>query len=122
MSDSTTTIAQIKEKVRVFCNDRKWDKYDCGKDLAIGIVTEASELLGHFRFKSQAETEAMMNDIRKRAVISDEVADVMFFLVRLCQKYGFDVTSALDSKIETNAVRYPVDKAIGSNRKYTELD
>jgi NTP pyrophosphatase (non-canonical NTP hydrolase) len=121
MSDSVTTIAQIKEDVRAFCKDREWDKYDHGKDLAIGVVTEASELLEHFRFKSEAEVQAMMNDVKKRVVISDEIADVMFFLVRLSQKYDFDMTDALTSKMQTNAVRYPVDIARGSNKKYTEF-
>jgi NTP pyrophosphatase (non-canonical NTP hydrolase) len=121
MSDSITTMAQIKEKVRDFCRDREWDKYDHGKDLAIGIVTEASELLEHFRFKSEAEVQAMMNDVKQRAMISDEMADVMFFLLRLSEKYAFDITGALASKIKTNADRYPVDIARGSNRKYTEF-
>jgi NTP pyrophosphatase (non-canonical NTP hydrolase) len=122
MPDSKTTIAQIKENVRVFCKDREWDKYDDGKDLAIGIVTEASELLEHFRFKSEAEVQAMMNDVKKRTIISDEIADVMFFLVRLSQKYAFDITDALSSKMEANAARYPVDVARGSNKKYAEFE
>lgn len=121
MSDSTATIAQLKETVRGFCAEREWDKYHGAKDLAIGMVTEASELLAHFRFKSAVEAETMMSDVKARASISDEIADVMFFLIRLCEKYGFDLTTALGSKMETNAVRYPVSKAKGSNKKYTEL-
>ena len=119
MSDSTTTIADLKERVRVFCESREWDVYHDAKDLAIGIITEASELLEHFRFKTEAET--LMNDRNIRTMVSDEIADVTFFLVRLCQKYNFDLTTALNAKIEKNEIRYPVDKAKGSNKKYTEL-
>lgn len=121
MSDSTTTIAQLKETVRSFSSEREWDKYHDAKDLAIGIVTEASELLAHFRFKSAFEAEMIMSDVKARVLISDEIADVIFFLIRLCEKYNFDLTTALASKMETNAVRYSVSKAKGSNKKYTEL-
>ena len=121
MSDSTTTIADLKARVRVFCESREWDVYHGAKDLAIGIITEASELLEHFRFKTETEAERLMNDRNARAMVSDEIADVIFFLVRLCQKYNFDLTTALNAKIEKNEVRYPVDKAKGCNKKYTEF-
>ena len=121
MSDPTTTIAQLKETVKVFCSERDWDKYHGAKDLAIGIITEASELLELFRFKSETSVEAMMKDEETRILVLDEIADVMFFLVRVCQKYDIDLTSDLLEKIERNALRYPVDKSRGSNKKYTEL-
>ena len=121
MSDSTTTIAQLKETVKEFCSEREWDKYHGLKDLAIGIITEASELLELFRFKSETSSEAGMKNEETRMLILDEIADVMFFLVRLCQKYDIDLTSALLGKIESNALRYPVEKSRGSNKKYTEL-
>jgi NTP pyrophosphatase (non-canonical NTP hydrolase) len=121
MSDSTITVARLKEKVEVFCSEREWDKYHGAKDLAIGIMTEASELLEHFRFKSETSAEALMKNEETRILVLDEIADVMFFLVRLCQKYDIDLTSALLAKIERNALRYPIDKSKGSNKKYNEL-
>ena len=121
MSDSNTTVFELRESVRIFCEERDWDKYHNPKDLAIGAITEASELLEHFRFKSVDEAERMMRDARTRTVISGEIADVLFFLIRLCQKYDVDMSSALRAKIETNAIRYSVNKAKGSNKKYSEL-
>ena len=121
MSDSTITIAQLKEAVNVFCSERQWGKYHGAKDLAIGIITEAAELLELFRFKSETSAEAIMQNEKTRKLVLDEIADVMFFLVRLCQKYDVDITSALFLKIERNALRYPIDKSKGSNKKYTEL-
>jgi NTP pyrophosphatase (non-canonical NTP hydrolase) len=121
MSDSSITIAVLKEKVRAFCVTREWDEFHGAKDLAIGIITEASELLEHFRFKSQPEVEELLTDKEARTLISDEIGDIMFFLVRFCQRYKFDLATALNAKIEKNEVKYPVDKARGSNKKYTEL-
>jgi NTP pyrophosphatase (non-canonical NTP hydrolase) len=80
MSDSVTTVDQLKEMVRSFCMEREWDQYHGAKDLAIGMVTEASELLVHFRFKSGVEVQTLMSDAETRSSISDEIADVMFFV------------------------------------------
>ena len=49
------------------------------------------------------------------------MADVLFFVLRLAQRYDIDVSTAFARKLAVNEKRYPVDKARGSNRKYTEL-
>ena len=54
--DDKTTINDLKERIRLFCEERDWDRYHNAKDLAIGIITEAAELLEHFRFKSNEES------------------------------------------------------------------
>jgi hypothetical protein len=46
------TIQELTDKEREFCEARDWDQYHGPKDLAIGVITEASELLEHFRFPS----------------------------------------------------------------------
>lgn len=121
MLDSSTTIADLKKTVEVFCTERQWERYHNPKDLAIGIITEASELLEHFRFKSVGEAEMMLKNPVGRQLISDEIADVLFFLIRFCQKYDLDLATSLRAKIRTNSIRYPLDKAKGSNKKYSEL-
>jgi len=60
-------------------------------------------------------------DPEQRRRVEHEAADVLFFLVRLAQRYGIDLTAAFEAKLALNAERYPVEKARGSNRKYTEL-
>jgi len=89
--------------------------------LAIGISTEASELLQHFRFKSFSEVEKLMNDSATRRYVASEIADVLFFLIRLSERYDVDLASALNSKLKENATRYPIEKVKGSNKKYSEL-
>ena len=60
--DSETTIHELKEKIKKFSMDREWQQYHNAKDLSIGVITESSELLEHFRFQSEKEIEAMFND------------------------------------------------------------
>jgi len=120
--DNKTNINELKEKIKKFCEDRDWDQYHNAKELAIGIVTEASELLQHFRFKSEKQVDAMFKNASKRHEISEEMADVLYFLLRLSQKYDIDLSTELNKKLQKNEEKYPVEKAKGSNKKYSEYD
>jgi NTP pyrophosphatase (non-canonical NTP hydrolase) len=121
-SELNERMIQLKSEIAEFCAAREWDKYHDLKELAIGIVTEASELLDLFRFRSIAESEAMLNTAPLREKIEDELADVLFFLLRISGKYQIDLASALERKMKKNAAKYPVEKARGNNLKYDELD
>ena len=120
--DHKTSIHELKEKVRAFCEDRDWDQFHNAKELAIGIVTEASELLEHFRFKSEEQVNDMFKNESKKQELTEEMADVLYFLVRLAQMYDIDLTTELDSKIKKNNEKYPIDKVKGCNKKYSEYD
>lgn len=120
MSDSTATITELKGLVKKFCEDRDWDQYHNPKDLAIGISTESAELLDLFRFKSEKEVASMLSDTKKREIIGEELADVLYFVLRFAQKNKFDLSGELSRKIRKNNERYPVEKAKGSNKKYNE--
>jgi NTP pyrophosphatase (non-canonical NTP hydrolase) len=117
-NDALTTL---QSAVRTFCEDRDWNQFHGPKDLAIGLITESSELLEHFRFKSEAECKALLAHPKKSKAIRHELADVFFFLLRFSQMYGIDLAEALREKMEQNAAKYPVEKSRGSNQKYTEL-
>lgn len=119
--DSKTNIKELKDQIQRFCEARDWDQYHNAKDLAIGIITESSELLEHFRFKSHQEIEEMFQNPEKREKISEEMADVLYFLLRLAQRYEIDLTVELKKKMEKNEKKYPLEKARGSNKKYTEF-
>lgn len=119
--DDQTTISELKSNVKQFCTDRDWDQYHNAKELAIGVTTESAELLEIFRFKSQEEIDRMFNTPDAREKISDEMADVLFFLLRMAQKYDIDLADAFNAKTAKNERKYPVEKARGSNKKYDEL-
>lgn len=119
--DNSATIDDLKEKVRIFCEERDWDQYHGPKDLSIVIITEAAELLEHFRFKSEAESEKMLRDQGKRNEACEEIADIMIGVLRLAQRYDIDLSEELVKKIEKARMKYPVEKSRGSNKKYNEL-
>ena len=120
MEDDTRTIAEAKEIVRRFCEERDWDQFHNPKDLSVGMVTEASELLELFRFKTPEECKVLLSDPKKLEDVKDELSDVFYFVLRFAQMNGIDLFSALESKIEKNDAKYPADKVRGCNRKYDE--
>jgi len=119
--DSKTTIEELKETVRKFCEERDWDQFHNAKDLTIALSIEVSELLEIFRWKSLDEVEQLFLDNKKREEIEDEMADIFYFLLRIAQKYEVDLSGSLERKMEKNKSRYPIEKARGSNKKYNEF-
>ena len=120
--DGTTTIAQIKAELRQFVADRDWEQYHFPKDLAIGLSIEAAELLEHFRFRSNDEISERLKDAAFLEEVGHELADVLYFVLLICNNLGLDATQTLARKMQISAARYPVDRARGKNLKYTELD
>lgn len=120
MDDSVATVEQLKDAVREFCEERDWDQFHNPKDLAIGMVTEASELLEILRFKSPKDVEEMMADPVRSAHIGEELADVFYFVLRFAERNGFDLCTELNRKLMINAEKYPVERCSGKNLKYNE--
>ena len=117
--DNKTTLEELKNEVKNFCEKRDWDQFHNPKELAIGISTEANELLQIFRFKSEEDMKKMMES-EKREEIEEELADVLYFVLRFAQMNNIDLSSAVLNKIEKNDKKYPADKAKGCNKKYNE--
>lgn len=118
--DKKIVIEELKDKVKNFCEQRDWDQFHPPKDLAIGVSTEAAELLDLFRFKSDSEIEKKMSEEDFQRKVQNELADVFFFILRFAQKNSIDLSEALTSKLALNSEKYPVSRAKGSNKKYNE--
>ena len=121
MKDHETKLHELKDKIKSFCDARDWDQFHDPKELAIALSIEASELLEHFRWKNKEEVKKIWEDPQKKEDIEDEMADILYFLVRMAQRYNLDLSEALDRKMEKNEKKYPLEKAKGSNKKYNEL-
>ena len=118
MSDS---LKQMTEAVQKFCEDRDWDQFHTPKELAIGLVTEGAELLDEFRFLSSEQIKEKMSRAESLQSVEEEVADVLFFLLRFAQMNKIDLPTVLGDKIAKNAEKYPVDKARSNNQKYNQF-
>ena len=110
--DNYSTLDNLKKEVQKFCSQRNWDKPHNPKDLAIGTVTEASELLEIFRFCSEEQSHEMTRDKKMREKIGEEIADTLCFILRFAQLYNFDLSSCLEDKLAKNALKYPLDEKV----------
>ena len=106
-------IETILDELRSFNKARDWDQFHNGKDLAIGLSIEASELLGAFLWK--APEDANLD------VIKEELADVLNYAFQMADRYNLDIKEIMLDKISKNAAKYPVEKAKGNARKYNQL-
>ena len=121
MKDHETKLYELKDKIKAFCEARDWDQFHNAKEHAIALSIEASELLEIFRWKNEKEVAELFKNEKKKEGIEDEMADILYFLVRMAQRYDLDLSEALDRKMEKNEKKYPVEKAKGSNKKYNEF-
>ena len=118
-AESRDTLIHLRESLREFARERDWEQFHSPKNLAIALSVEAAELLEHFQWMPDAESDALPPE--RRAGIEEELADVLLYLIRLADKLDIDLKRAAESKLATNARKYPVDRARGSSKKYTEL-
>ena len=114
------SVSELQKRVQDFCEARDWDQFHSPKELAIGLSTEANELLQLFRFKTDEQMTEMMADPKKRDDVEQELADSFNFILRFAQMNNINLGQALMSKLAKNDAKYPVETSRGSNRKYNE--
>ena len=106
-------MKELMREIRQFTEDRDWDQFHNGKDLAIALSIEASELNEAFLWKDAKDVK-----IEK---VKEELADVFNYAFLIADKYDLDVREIVMAKLAKNAEKYPVDKARGKSDKYTDL-
>ncbi|PEO97601.1 nucleotide pyrophosphohydrolase [Bacillus wiedmannii] len=99
-----------------FRDERNWKQFHNAKDLAISLSLEASELLENFQWKTSEEV--IENNLES---IKEELADIYIYALLLSNELGIDIEKIIKEKVEKNKEKYPVNKAYGTNQKYTEL-
>jgi NTP pyrophosphatase (non-canonical NTP hydrolase) len=112
-------LLKLRDALRQFASERDWDQFHSPKNLAIALSVEAGELLEHYQWVSETDSALMTPEHRER--VRHEMADVLLYLIRLADKLNVDLAAAAVEKIQLNAGKYPVDKARGSAKKYTEF-
>jgi NTP pyrophosphatase (non-canonical NTP hydrolase) len=112
-------LVDLRDRLRRFAADRDWDQFHSPKNLAMALVAEAAELIEHFQWLTEAESAALPPE--KKALVAEELADVLLYLVRLADKVGVDLLAAATDKLRRNAEKYPVATARGRAKKYTEF-
>jgi len=121
LTDSTTTLADLKSRVLAFVLARDWEQFHSPKNLSMALAAESGELMEHFLWSTPDESKAVATDPVKRGKIADELADVVIYALEFANITGLDLAAAIETKMAANAQKYPVEKAKGRSEKYTEL-
>lgn len=114
-----TNLDGLRDALRAFAVARDWDQFHSPKNLAMALSVEAAELLEIFQWMTEVDSGNL--DATAKAAASEEIADVLLYLIRLADRLGIDPLAAAERKLIANARKYPVDKARGTSKKYTEL-
>lgn len=120
-SAMSETLSRLTDRLVDFRDERQWRQFQSLKNLIVSLNLEAGEMLELTQWKSDEEMENALADDAFKARLEEEAADVLLYLLMICERAGIDLPLAADRKIDRNGEKYPVEKARGNARKYTEL-
>ena len=112
------SLNDLKKQLRDFAKEREWDQFHSPKNLVMALSGEVGELTEHFQWLTEVQSTSL--DKTTLSDVADEIADVQLYLIRLADKLGVDIIEASNRKIRHNGEKYPVHKAKGSAKKYTQ--
>lgn len=115
---SEDNLESLRNKINQFVAERDWTQFHTPKNLAMAMIVEAAELVEQFQWDTPQESQQLSPE--KREAVAYELADTFVYLLRIAEVLEIDLIDATNKKIELNVLKYPVDKARGSNAKYTE--
>ena len=120
-TDTETTLEEIKQMISGFVEERDWLQYHDPKNLVMALMSEVGELADQFRWVNNLESHSLAASREHAEEVADELADIMMFAFEFASVCNIDISTAIASKLKKNAVRYPIDKAKGSCKKYDRL-
>ena len=113
MSDSKTTVAELRQVVADFVERRDWSQFHSPKNLAMSMAIEAAELMEHFQWITAEESRRVTDRPDKLAEVADELADVLSYALALANRLKIDVSDAVVAKMLKNEQKYPAEEYRG---------
>ena len=114
----TDSLDDLRNCINTFVTERDWAQFHTPKNLAMAMIVEAAELVEQFQWDTPQESRHLSPE--KREAVAHELADTFVYLLRIAEVLQIDLIAATNAKIKLNALKYPIEKAKGSNAKYTE--
>lgn len=104
-------MQEIYDQLKKFQMEREWKKFHTPDNLAKSISIEAAELLEHFQWGKEYDTNG----------VAEELADVLIYCIYMADAMDFDIREIILDKMKKNRIKYPIDKSKGNALKYTEF-
>jgi len=119
VADEGCTLVELQDRVARFNLDRDWSQFHNPRNLAMAVSVEASELLELFLWSRDDGPQPPVAS--RDPQVAHEMADVLICLLSLAERMNVDLASAVQTKLQLNALKYPVEKAKGRMEKSDEL-
>jgi len=113
MTDRQTSVADLKQLVDRFVDQRDWQQFHSPKNLSMSLAIEAAELMEHFQWIGAEASRRVTDDPSKRTAVAEELADVACYILALSNVLGIDLSDALRDKMLKNEAKYPADEYRG---------
>jgi NTP pyrophosphatase (non-canonical NTP hydrolase) len=110
---------ELTAKIRKIADDRDWHQFHNPKDCALSLSLEAAEVLEHFQWRNGKELDEYVQAHKEE--IGEEIADVIYWALRMSEVIGVDIKEVLTKKLVKIEKKYPIEKSKGNHKKYTEL-
>ncbi len=107
-TDDHATVANLRELVRQFVDERDWQQFHTPKNLSMALAIEAAELMEHFQWLTAEESQQAISDPKSLSDIGEELADVLCYGLALANTLGLDISTIMQAKMEKNRQKYPV--------------
>jgi NTP pyrophosphatase (non-canonical NTP hydrolase) len=114
------SLEQLNQRALQFARERDWEQFHSPKNLAMALAGESGELLEHFQWLTEAQSQDLAPD--KQDAVALELADILIYLIRLAERLDIDLVDAANRKIDINEQRYPRDRVRGDARRASEYD
>ena len=113
MTDSETTLAQLRQIVEQFVDRRDWHQFHTPKNLAMSLAVEAAELMEHFQWLTAEQSRAVARQPDKLRAVAEELADVLCYVLAMANELGLDLSACFEDKIGKNEQKYPAPEYRG---------
>lgn len=102
---SKDSLEALQQQLIEFSNARRWEKFHSPKNLSMALSVEVAELLEHFQWLTEEESRRIQG--KKLDEAKEEVADVLLYLLQICNQLHIDPIDAAQKKLVKNALKYP---------------
>jgi len=117
---SNMDLDTLQQRVREFADARDWDQFHSPKNLSMALSVEVAEIVEHFQWLTEEQSKELPQN--KLDEVEAELADTFIYLIRLADKLDIDLFASTQRKLALNEQKYPVEKARGNAKKYTEFE
>ncbi|MDH5510524.1 MAG: nucleotide pyrophosphohydrolase [Nitrospinota bacterium] len=119
MSGGPAKLENLNDLLRRFAKERNWEQFHSPKNLSMALAGEAAEIMEIFQWLSEEQSRSL--NAKQTAMLTDEIGDVLIYLVMLADKTGVDILSAAEAKLEKNRTKYPAPGRKDESGEFTEF-